>query len=428
MKNEISSYRGGYFSIVGPEIDEYIQLKHDQGYSYIREQRAFKSFDHYCYEQGLQEVEDITPTFINSWYCIWKTSPKTKDYRYLIRHFCIYLKTVKNFNMEIMDTRFKEANPKENYHFGSIFASILRQFIDDKHRSGYKYESEEKIMKYFDLLCIEQDVKDTVLTKALVQQWSIQKPSEGVVYRSKRVSIIRQFALFLNARGFNAYIAPGGFHAESEKPHIFSTEEIGAIFQCTDQLQLESPLMRFTLPVIFRFYYCLGLRLNEAIKLNRDDVDLETGKVTIRMAKCLKDRIVYLPTDLKRLAELYDRRIAKAVPSRTLFFVSDELGSEVRDTGLCGIFNRVWRATGFAESADKKPTIHSFRHTFTVRKLEDWYAKKIDYTYWLPYLSAHLGHSRLEATYGYIHLVDSAFPLIREAMGTFEKLYPEVDR
>jgi integrase/recombinase XerD len=109
---------------------------------------------------------------------------------------------------------------------------------------------------------------------------------------------------------------------------------------------------------------------------------------------------------LTTLAILYHSRIDEAVPDRSLFFVSDVLGSMVSDTGLCRIFNLVWKATEFAEFADRKPTIHSFRHTFVVRRLEDWYTKKVDYTYWLPYLSAHLGHSSLNATYDYIHLVD----------------------
>jgi len=72
------------------------------------------------------------------------------------------------------------------------------------------------------------------------------------------------------------------------------------------------------------------------------------------MAKCLKDRIVYLPEDLKRLAILYDSRIDEAVPDRSLFFVSDVLGSIVSDTGLCRIFNLVWKATEFAEFVDRK--------------------------------------------------------------------------
>lgn len=409
-------------------IDEFIEAKRKQSYSYRAEARELQSFDRYCHEQKLNKAEEITPSFINAWHRMRKTVQKGKDYRYLIRDFCIHLRAVKGFSMEIGDRRFKEAHPAENYRFQSAFAYYLQDFVTDKHRSGLKYESERKILKYFDLLCLEKELKEPVLGKALVHEWSVQKPSEGSVYRNKRVSIIRQFACFLISRGNDAYVAPKSPHAESEKPHVFKIEEVEAVFRCADHLPLELPYMRLTVPVIFRFYYCLGLRLNEAIGLERNDVDLSTGKVTIRMAKCLKDRVVYLPDDLRELAGLYDSRIAETVSDRALFFVSDVLGTKINDTGLCKIFNLAWTATGFAESADKKPTIHSFRHTFVVRKLEEWYSKKVDYTYWLPYLSTHLGHSTLEDTYSYIHLVDSVFPQIRDSMGVFERLYPEVDR
>jgi integrase len=81
--------------------------------------------------------------------------------------------------------------------------------------------------------------------------------------------------------------------------------------------------------------------------------------------------------------------------------------------------------TEYAGETDKKPTIHCFRHTMVVRKLEQWYREKEDYTYWLPYLCAFLGHSSLKDTYHYIHLVDSSFPVIRDSMQLFEHLYPE---
>lgn len=418
----------GNKSAIAGIINEFIAIKREQGYSYNSEARELQSFDRYCDSQKLENVEELTPSFINAWHLMRKTSPQTKDYRYLVRNFCIYLKTVRGFDIEIGDRRYKEAHPVENYRFQSVFADYLQEFIADKHRSGFKYESEKKVLKYFDLLCIEKELTEPTLVKELVQEWSVQRSSEGGVNRKKRVSIIRQFAYFLIARGHKAYVASKSPHAESEKPHIFSREEIDGVFRCADQLPLKLPLMRLTVPVIFRFYYCLGLRLNEAIELRRNDVNLATGEVTIRMAKCLKDRIVYLPEDLKRLAILYDSRIDEAVPDRSLFFVSDVLGSIVSDTGLCRIFNLVWKATEFAEFVDRKPTIHSFRHTFVVRRLEDWYTKKVDYTYWLPYLSAHLGHSSLNATYDYIHLVDSSFSLIRTSMDTFERLYPEVNR
>lgn len=60
-----------------------------------------------------------------------------------------------------------------------------------------------------------------------------------------------------------------------------------------------------------------------------------------------------------------------------------------------------------------------------VKRLEYWYQEEVDYNERLPYLSAFLGHANIESTFYYVHLVESAFPIIRAKMAQFEDLYPE---
>ena len=413
-------------SILAEFIDEFISIKQQQGKRYKDEDAALKSFDRYCCEQDIGRIEDITPDFINAWHQNRiQTLASREDYRYVARGLCIFLKTAKGIPLEVMPTRNREGHPAENYKFGSIFAELLQVFVLDKKVSGFKYESERKMLKYFDLLCKKKKESQPILTKALVQQWSIQRPTESLMYRNKRVSIIRQFANFLISRGHKAYIAPCCPSATSCRPHIFRYEELVDFFACSERYPAKSPFVRLTLPVIFRFYYCMGLRLNEAVMLNRGDVDLGTGKVKILGAKLMKDRLVYMPEDLLVLAKKYDQEIQRSIPNRQYFFVGDLLGNNLVDTSLCRYFTNIWNMTEFAEMVDKKPTIHCFRHTLVSRKLEEWYRDKVDYTYWLPYLSAYLGHTSLEDTYHYISLVDSSFPMIRENMKQFETMYPQ---
>lgn len=413
-------------SILAGFIDEFMNTKYQQGKKCKNEDNALKSFDRYCFKQKLIHVEDVTPDFINDWHQYrMQNIASREDYRYAVRGLCIFLKTAKGIPLEIMPTRLKEGHPAENYQFESVFAELLQTFVVDKQASGYKYDSERKMLKYFDLLCKDRKESQTVLTKALVQQWSVQRTTESLMYRNKRVSILRQFAKFLISRGYKAYIAPCCPSTSSSRPHIFRNEELAAFFTCSERYPAKNHFASLTLPVIFRFYYCMGLRLNEAAELPRENIDLKTGKVKILGAKYMKDRLVYMPEDLLALARMYDLEIQKNIHDRHYFFVGDLLGSNIIGTSLCKHFNHIWDMTGFAETVDKKPTIHCFRHTMVVRKLEQWYRDKVDYTYWLPYLSAYLGHTSLADTYHYIFLVDSSFPMIRENMKQFENLYPQ---
>ncbi len=412
-------------SILAPYIDEFVKGKRDEGLKYVGEDMALKSFDRYCCEKGLRHVSDLTEPFVREWHTWRTTAPKQKDYVYVVRHLMIFMKMTKHLPVVVFETRFKEAHPCQQYTFVSAFASLMTEFVAHKRATGFTYESEEKILKYFDLLCMESAVSEPVLTQSIVQKWSEQRPTEGALYRVKRVSIIRQFAIFLISRGYMAYVAPCCPSATSSRPHIFRDEELIDFFACAELYPAENSFVRLSLPVIFRFYYCMGLRLNEAATLSREDIDLETGKVLILGPKLMKDRLVYMPEDLLSLARKYDQEIQKSIPDRQYFFVGDLLGNHIIDTSLCLYFTNIWNMTAFAGTVDKKPTIHCFRHTLVVRKLEEWYRDKVDYTYWLPYLSTYLGHTSLKNTYHYIHLVDSSFPIIRDNMKMFEHMYPQ---
>ena len=69
------------------------------------------------------------------------------------------------FNLEIIPQRFKESHPAENYRFRSAFAPLLEAFVQDKRDSGFSYDSERKILKYFDLLCVDHEVHRRELSK-----------------------------------------------------------------------------------------------------------------------------------------------------------------------------------------------------------------------------------------------------------------------
>ncbi len=59
-----------------------------------------------------------------------------------------------------------------------------------------------------------------------------------------------------------------------------------------------SPARHLVIPVFFRVLYCCGLRSSEARLLKVEDVDLETGKLTIRQSKGNKDRNVMMSEDV----------------------------------------------------------------------------------------------------------------------------------
>lgn len=92
------------------------------------------------------------------------------------------------------------------YRYQSCFGPYIEGFIREKRNAGFNYESEEWKLKHFDAFCMEESVAEPVLTRDLVHKWGTMRDKEAMVTCSARISVLRQFALFLISLGVEAYI------------------------------------------------------------------------------------------------------------------------------------------------------------------------------------------------------------------------------
>ena len=92
------------------------------------------------------------------------------------------------------------------YCYQSCFGPYIEMFIREKRSAGFHYELEECKLKYFDAFCINESVSEPVLARELVNKWGAMRENESMATRSGRISVLRQFALFLTSLGMDAYI------------------------------------------------------------------------------------------------------------------------------------------------------------------------------------------------------------------------------
>jgi integrase len=156
------------------------------------------------------------------------------------------------------------------------------------------------------------------------------------------------------------------------------------------------------------------MRLSEAIGLERDDVDLEAGVLTVRLTKFGKSRLVPLhPTTRSALRSYADRRDAHLGSRCSPYFFVAERGGRLLHQYVHRVFWRLSRETGLRRPGDHTgPRVHDFRHRFAIRTLLGWYREGTDVAAKLPALSTYLGHTCVRDTYWYL----SACPeLMQEA-------------
>jgi integrase/recombinase XerD len=160
-----------------------------------------------------------------------------------------------------------------------------------------------------------------------------------------------------------------------------------------------SPLRAATYETLIGLLAAAGLRIGEAIKLDRSDIDWSENVVLIRESKFGKSRLVPLHStamhELTAYAELRD------VPKEPSFFVSQthkRLCYEV----VCQTFRQLVNAAGIGAGAPSAPRLHDLRHTSAVSTLLRWYRTGADVQAKLPSLSTYLGHREPASTYWYL--------------------------
>jgi hypothetical protein len=78
------------------------------------------------------------------------------------------------------------------------------------------------------------------------------------------------------------------------KPYVYSDAEIDALLAPALALPPEDRLRRWTYHTLFGLIAVTGMRISEAMGLERDDVDLDAGVLTVRLTKFGKSRLVPL--------------------------------------------------------------------------------------------------------------------------------------
>ncbi len=108
-------------------------------------------------------------------------------------------------------------------------------------------------------------------------------------------------------------------------PHTYSDEEIEGLLRQAQQLPSSKGLRARTFTTLFGLLAVTGMRVSEALGLDRPDVDLDRGILHIRRGKWGKSR--YVPVHpstvvaLKKYAEARDRLFP--APPTPAFFLSE---------------------------------------------------------------------------------------------------------
>lgn len=299
----------------------------------------------------------------------------------------------------------------------------IEDYIKERRKLGYVMEKDGKYLYHFIQYAHTIGHKGPITTK-LALQWAELpqkcKPGQWV----KRLGIIRGFANYMKLIDPKTEVPPEGiirYRHRRPTPHIYSEQEIINIMKAARKLTTKNGngLQPHTYTALFGLLVCSGIRITEALRLSRDDIDLNSGILTIIEGKFKKSRLIQLhPTALKPLKYYIKKRDKKFPIPKTNFFFVNKHGNSLKWQSVVNTFRRMLFSLGCCKKGDKGPRIYDIRHTFATRKLLEWSRNGEDIDQKIQYLSTHLGHAQVADTYWYL----SAIPELMEIVSSrFEK-------
>jgi integrase len=297
--------------------------------------------------------------------------------------------------------------------------SDLRDAVTDylavRRALGFQLRGYDRLLG--DLVAELERTGASTLTTELAVAWAT-KPAGAQPFRWKtRLSVARGFARYLQTIDPAAQLPPSNLLAYRRArpvPYLYSAAEIDALLTATDTLR---PTLRAaTYRTLLGLLAVTGMRVGEAIALDRDDVDPRERRLAIREAKHATRQLPLHPSTAEAL-DAYARRRDQLCPARTApsFFLSTKgtrpIYECVRET-----FITLRRTAGLEPTARPAPRIHDLRHSFAVRTLLDWHRAGVDVAARLPLLSAWLGHRHPASTYYYLQAAPELLALAAQRL------------
>jgi hypothetical protein len=177
--------------------------------------------------------------------------------------------------------------------------SEVERYLRMRQGLGYKYQHQAR--RLADFASFMEARQATTITTKLAMEWATMPPDRHASW-ALRLTDVRGFARHLANIDPQTETPPGGIlpRLKRAKPYIYSDAEIDRLLAAALALPPADGLRRWTYHHLFGPIAVTGMRLSEAINLQRDDVDLEEGVLTVQQTKFGKSRPCALAFDDSR--------------------------------------------------------------------------------------------------------------------------------
>lgn len=287
-------------------------------------------------------------------------------------------------------------------------SALMDSYLTLRRSSGYRLNAPEYHIRSF-IAWLDENRTGEAFTAQDVIEWACL-PQGRPNGHAKRLGSVRPWVAYARAHGADAPLIPAGVlpsDAKRPTPYIYRDGEIRSVMDvfahnAQTERSWRSRWTNTTLNVLTGFLACTGMRVGEAIALNRADLDGNTGWVSVVTGKTGRERLVLLhPTVLEQVLDYFAEPARPTGVEPEPLFISSTGGHLYYDLYQRN-YSAAVRKAGLEPQGRAKPTIHSLRHTFAVNQLAAAYRDGSDPGRRLTLLATWLGHVSPKCTYWYL--------------------------
>ncbi len=294
----------------------------------------------------------------------------------------------------------------------------LEEYLALRRGLGFKLKEEGGLLSRF--VSFLERKGASYITTEFALLWAVEPGNAQPSHWARRLRMVRLFAEYRSASDPRTEVPPKKLLPDiyrRKPPYIYSDEQIIRLMKAARELPSTVPsttgLRAQTYWTLLGLLAVTGMRISEALALNRENVDLDQAVLTIHETKFDKSRLVPVHKSTREVLQRYthfrDRIYRK--PRTQRFFVC-ERGTPLGYWGVLKTFVRLSREIGLRGPKDSHgPRIHDFRHRFAVTTLVHWYREGVDVERHIQELSTFLGHVKVADTYWYLSAVPELLQL-----------------
>lgn len=305
----------------------------------------------------------------------------------------------------------------------SALRDSLAQYVAMRRALGAQFlEPAGTLERFVDFV---EDSGAEFITIELSLRWATKPHLAQRATWSRRLTQVRGFASWLSAIDTRTEVPPRrllNIGHRRPKPYIYSDREIEQLMERAAELPSSSGLRAHTYVTLIGLLASTGLRPGEALALDRPDVSLQTGVLSVRETKHGKSRFVPVESSVQGALREYAQLRDELCPSpQDKAFLVSERGHRLNACTARRTFAEVSRAIGIRGAVPGRrigrgPRLQDFRHTFATKRLIEWYRAGLDVNRELPRLATYLGHARTAESYWYIQAVPELLRLATDRL------------